>query len=205
MRVFELNHVLGLHCLTQLRNKNTSIKDFRRSTYVLGSLLLGEATRKLEWEKCDIDTPLAKYQGIVVKSPVFIPILRAGLSLLDIALNFFPDAKIGMVGAQRDEKTAESSTYYQKFPEVKDQHVFILEPMLATGGTLISSIQEILLHQPKSLAIVSIVAAQQGIEYLSSFENVALYTGAIDASLNQQKYIVPGLGDFGDRWSGTQS
>ncbi|MDR0647235.1 MAG: uracil phosphoribosyltransferase [Puniceicoccales bacterium] len=205
MRVFELNHVVGLHCLTQLRNKNTSITDFRRNTYVLGSLLLGEATCKLEWEKHDVETPLAKCEGIVVKTPVFIPILRAGLSLLDIALKFFPDAKIGMVGAQRDEKTAEASTYYQKFPAIKDQHVFILEPMLATGGTLVSSIQDILLGQPKSLAIISIVAAQQGIEHLSSFENVALYTGAIDASLNQHKYIVPGLGDFGDRWLGTQS
>jgi uracil phosphoribosyltransferase len=204
MQVYEMNHALGKQCLTRLRDKTTSLTEFRENTHRLGTLLFAEASRQLECRDCNIETPLSRHRGTeVVQAPVLIPILRAGLALLDIGLKFWPGAPVGMLGIRRDEETAEPSLYYKHLPGLANQDVLILEPMLASGGSLELGLEQIVSQQPKSVAVISVVAAPQGIERLASCEILKVFVSAIDETLNDRKYIVPGLGDFGDRWCGT--
>ena len=202
MFVHELKHNLGKHFLTQLRSKDTTRVQFRHCGNGLGRLLFAEATRDLAIDTVDCESPLNVCDGYRVQSPVFIPILRAGFALLEVGFEFFPEASVSVLGVQRDEETAQPVFYYQKFTELKDKDVFILEPMLATGGTLKIGLGAIEKYQPKSISIISFVAAPEGIECLKDF-SANLYLASIDEGLNDKKYIVPGLGDFGDRWFGS--
>ena len=199
MYVYELNHPYGQYCLTQLRHRPLSLENFRCFSDILGTLLITEATRHLHLN--DKNTNIFSIDNDL---PLFIPILRAGFSLLNIALKIFPNAPVGVLGAQRDEKTAQANIYYKNLPLFEDRHVFIFEPMLATGETLTQSIKEVLAYHPRAISIISFIASVPGIQTLNTFENICLYVGAIDANLDAHKYIVPGLGDFGDRWFGTE-
>ena len=135
---------------------------------------------------------------------VFIPVLRAGLALLDPAIRFIPNAGVGYFGLQRNEETAQPEFYYQKLPDMKDAEVFILDPMLATGGSSAYVIDALLKMPIKSVTMVSIICAPEGVKYLQErFPTVHIYTTALDEKLNEKKFIVPGLGDFGDRYHGT--
>ncbi len=198
MHVYELDHPYGQYCLAQLRKRHLPIDEFRQYGNILVTFLLTEATKNLQ-----LKDENSRTFSIDDDLPVFLPVLRAGLSLLDIALKLFPKASVGILGAERDESTAEASVYYKKFPTLEDKHVIILEPMLATGGTLSQVIQNILKDKPRAISIVSVIASLQGIQALSAFDNISLQVAAIDPSLDERKYIVPGLGDFGDRWFGT--
>lgn len=205
-KIHEIDHPLLKHSLTVLRDKNSNTEDYRRHTAVVSEIMIMEATRKVTLQETTIETPLAVTTGHVInKSIVFVPVLRAGISMLFAARDFLPWAPVGFIGLERDEKTAIAREYYQKFPKsLKDKLVLVLDPMLATGGSLSDTISAVERKGAETISAVCIVAAPEGIENLMHrHPGVDIYTAAIDSNLNEQKYIVPGLGDFGDRFFGT--
>jgi uracil phosphoribosyltransferase len=154
-----------------------------------------------------IETPLTSTQGYSIQeSLVFVPVLRAGISMLFPARDFLPWAPVGFIGLERDETTAVAREYYKKLPQnLKDKRVLILDPMLATGGSLVDTISALENKSTRTICVVCIVAAPEGIALLNQkYPEVDIYTAAIDSHLNERKFIVPGLGDFGDRYFGTQ-
>jgi len=201
-----IEHALIKHSLTRLRNKNTDIIDFRRHAAIVSQIMIMEATRDLPVNEKQIETPLTVTTGYSIQeSLVFVPVLRAGISMLFPVRDFLPWAPVGFIGLERDELTAVAREYYQKFPQsLQDKRVIILDPMLATGGSSVDTIQAVENKSAKSICLVCIVAAPEGIKLLNEkYPDVHIYTAAIDAHLNDKKYIVPGLGDFGDRYFGT--
>ena len=204
--VHMVEHPLLQHSLTTLRNKETPTSSFRRHTAIVSQIMIMEATRQLPMENHNIETPLAKMEGLQVRhSIVFVPVLRAGISMLFPAKDFLPWAPVGFIGLERDEETAVAREYYQKFPgQLEDKLVLVLDPMLATGGSLIDTISALGKKGARKIAVVCIVAAPEGIENLhSKHPDVEIFTAAVDSHLNPAKYIFPGLGDFGDRYFGT--
>ncbi|OHT16891.1 Uracil phosphoribosyltransferase [Tritrichomonas foetus] len=204
-RLHVINHPVSTRALTQLRDKNASLSEFRDACASVVPCCIYEATKNLELTDKNIVTPLCEMVGKEMKNEVVvIPILRAGISMLAPTLQILPFAKVGYFGMARDEETAIPSTYYQKLPNIEGAHVLLLDPMLATGGSAAYSIEQILKYKPKTLCLCSIVAAPEGCKLLNErFPNVDIYTTALDSHLNEKKYIVPGLGDFGDRFHGT--
>lgn len=200
-----LNHSLATHALTSLRDKTVSISEFRDACKSVVPCVLYEATRNLELKDKPIETPLCPMVAKEIKNDiVLVPILRAGISMLPSALTLLPFAKVGYFGMARDEETALPSTYYSKLPTIEGADVLVLDPMLATGGSSAYVIEEILKQNPKSLSLCCIVAAPEGCQLLKDkFPHIHIYTAALDDKLNEKKYIVPGLGDFGDRFHGT--
>jgi len=201
-----VDHPLLKQSLTVLRDKNTSTDDFRRHTAVVGQIMITEATRQLSVNIKEVETPLKKTTGYEIKrSIIFVPVLRAGISMLFPARDFLAWAPVGFIGLERDEKTALAREYYQKFPEgLEDKTVLILDPMLATGGSLSDTIEALKKKGARNFSVVTIVAAPEGIARIrSQHPKVHIYTAAVDECLNEHKYIVPGLGDFGDRYFGT--
>lgn len=201
-----IEHPLLQHSLTYLRDKDTGIEEFRRHAAIVSQIMISEAIRQLQVHEKKIETPLAPVQGVEIeKSIVFVPVLRAGLSMLFPARDFLPWAPVGFIGLERDEETAVAREYYQKFPEnLQDKLVLVLEPMLATGGSLIDTIAALEKKGARSISAVCIVAAPEGIQNVEQkYPHVHIYTAAIDSHLNERKFIVPGLGDFGDRYFGT--
>ena len=165
-----------------------------------------EATRDLSMEEKTIQTPLDSTTGYAIhESLVFVPVLRAGVSMLFPARDFLPWAPVGFIGLERDESTAVAREYYKKFPlSLKDKRVIVLDPMLATGGSLVDTISALANSSPRTICVVCIVSSPEGLEFLySKFPEVEIFTSAVDSHLNEKKYIVPGLGDFGDRYFGT--
>lgn len=196
--------------LSRLRDSNTSRKDFREATFQLGTILACEAAEQLLHKKSTIRTPVAETEGVSLQNPVIlVPILRSGLALLPSFTKIFPEAKVGMIGMYRDEKTALPHLYYQNFPRIsQDDDVLLLEPMIATGGSL-SQALDILIHEKKiaeeKIIICGVVAAPEGIEAVRKYSSkVRLLFAQKDEKLNAKKFIVPGLGDFGDRYFGTE-
>jgi uracil phosphoribosyltransferase len=167
--------------------------------------VLYEVSKRFDTRPKTITTPIGEAVGSeLARDIVIVPILRAGVAMVDTALRFLPFAKVGYFGLQRDEATALPSTYYQKLPPVKNAHVILLDPMLATGGSAQYALEEIHKLEPKTLSFCCIVAAPEGVGRLNEkYPQVDIYTIALDKQLNEQKYIVPGLGDFGDRYHGT--
>ena len=195
--------------ITELRDKNTSMAKFRQATHHIGNLLAIEAANLLEKETFSVHTPLKHAPGFRMKnSQVLVPVLRAGLSLLPAFLNFFPDAKVGLLGLRRDESTAIPHLYYANLPQISaEDDVLILEPMLATGNT-ISMVMDVLIKdigvKPNKIMLCSIVAAPEGLNKIKTYVPQAkIIALQLDESLNDKKFIVPGLGDFGDRYFGT--
>jgi uracil phosphoribosyltransferase len=209
MKVVEIDHPLIHAKLTELRDQTTPSHRFRKLTEELVSLLAYEATRDLAVTPVSVTTPVAETTGVVFAQPVpmILPILRAGLGMLEGMLKIMPQAEVGFLGAVRNEATLEISTYAERMPDdLSDRHVFVLDPMLATGGTLVTASNNLQLKNAKKITAVCLLAAPEGIEYLKNNLNpeldFTLIIAGIDQKLNEVGYIVPGLGDAGDRLFG---
>ncbi|MDO5561507.1 MAG: uracil phosphoribosyltransferase [bacterium] len=201
-----LSHPLIADCLKHLRDKEVKIDEFRHYSNQICQILFLEAIDDIETKTVEIETPLVKTQGDKLACRIIVvPVLRAGLAMLFGALELLPKAQVGFVGMQRDEKTAQATEYYWKFPEIKPEHtVIVTDPMLATGGSLLHLLREVSPFKPKKIKVVCVIAAPEGVAAIQKeFPEVEIYTAAIDDHLNEQKYIVPGLGDYGDRYFGT--
>ncbi len=207
-QVTVLDHPLIQHKLTFLRDKNTGSKMFRELVSEVSMLMCYEATRDLPLESIEIETPVAnaKTKVLAGRKLAFVPILRAGSGMLDAMLQMIPAAKVGHIGLYRDETTLEPVEYYKKLPaDIEDRDVFVLDPMLATGGSAVDAISIIKKSNPKSIKFLCIVAAPQGIKALTeAHPDVQVFCAAKDEGLNENCYIVPGLGDAGDRIFGTR-
>ena len=205
-KVFVMNHPLIQHKLSIMRDKNTSVKDFRECAHEVGLLLGYEATKDLELEDFDLETPITKMVGKRTKRGVaLVPILRAGLGMVDALMDLIPSAKIGHIGLYRNEETLEPVEYYCKVPtDIADRQVLVLDPMLATGGSAVDAITLLKRRGAKNIKFVCIISAPCGIKALrKAHPDVDIYCGAVDEKLNEKGYIVPGLGDAGDRLFGT--
>jgi uracil phosphoribosyltransferase len=205
MAVIRVEHPLIEDVLSLLRDTGTPREDFRRLTRKLSSLLVFEASRDLPLRQVDIETPLERTTGGRLDAEiVLVPVLRAGMGMLDALLELFPGASVGYVGLERDEQTAVARRYYLKLPDLPDRHVFLLDPMLATGGSALAAIQALKEQGARSIRLLCIVAAPEGIALLEErCPDVSIYAAAVDRQLDERKYILPGLGDFGDRLFGT--
>ncbi len=203
-----INHPLIQHKLTIMRKKETSTVKFRTLMHEVSMLLAYEVTRDLEIEYEEIETPLATMQSPVLKGKklVFVSILRAGNGLLDGMLQLVPTARIGHIGLYRDPKTLEAVEYYFKLPEhTQDRDVIVVDPMLATGNSAIAAVKEVKALHPKSIKFLCLLASPEGISnFHGEHPDVPIFTAAIDDQLNDHGYIVPGLGDAGDRLYGTK-
>jgi len=205
-KVFVMNHPLIQHKLSIMRDKNTSVKDFRECAHEIGLLLGYEATKDLELEEFELETPITKMVGKRTKRGVaLVPILRAGLGMVDALMDLIPSAKIGHIGLYRNEETLEPVEYYCKVPtDIEKRQVLVLDPMLATGGSAVDAITLLKKRGAKNIKFVCIISAPVGIEALrKAHPDVDIYCGAVDEKLNEHGYIVPGLGDAGDRLFGT--
>jgi uracil phosphoribosyltransferase len=203
-----LDHPLLQHKLSIIRDKNTSVKEFRELISEIATLMCYEATRDLPVEICEVETPvaLAKVKKIAGKKMAIVPILRAGLGMVDGALELVPAARVGHIGLYRDPKTLKPVEYYCKLPgDIVEREVIVLDPMLATGGSAVDAITQIKLRKPKSIKFMCIIAAPEGLKKLTEVHpDVQVYCAALDSHLNNHGYIVPGLGDAGDRIFGTK-
>ena len=207
-KVHVVDHPLLAHKLTILRDKNTSTKDFREIVSEIGMLLTYEATRDLPLTEKEVETPICKTMAPTLKGKKFavVPILRAGLGLVDGVLRMVPSARVGHIGMYRDEETLEPHPYFCKMPkDVAERDVLIVDPMLATGGSAAEAIGEMKKRGCKHIKLMVLVAAPEGIKHIQElFPDVDIYAGALDDHLNEKGYIVPGLGDAGDRIFGTK-
>jgi uracil phosphoribosyltransferase len=206
MTFHRVEHPLVAHYLTRLRERNTTPDEFREASDKIITLLLYEATRDLRTRRLETHTPLETTQGEAIDDLVVaVPILRAGLGLVGPVLELLPQVTVGYIGLERDERTAIASRYYVKLPpDIKQKVVMILDPMLATGGTAIKAVEIMKEYQPASVRLVCVVAAPEGIQALqTAHPDVLIFAAARDRELNPQKYILPGLGDYGDRLFGT--
>lgn len=194
--------------LTTLRNKSSTLAEFRSATEKLGAILANEASLFLERFHMDIETPLATFPGNTLKyNVVLIPVLRSGLALLPSFLKYYESAKVGFIGMRRDEDTARAHCYYENLPPMTpEDNIIILEPMLATGGSAFSAIKILLERgfKQEKIILVSIIGASEGVNKIQSdLPNVHLVLAQYDTQLTTNKFILPGLGDFGDRYFGT--
>lgn len=207
-KVHVMDHPLVAHKLTILRDKNTSVKDFRELVSEIGMLITYEATRDLPLTACEVETPICRTTAPTLKGKKFavVPILRAGLGLVDGVLRMVPSARVGHIGLYRNEETLEPVKYFCKMPkDVKERDVLIVDPMLATGGSAEAAIGFMKEYGCTNIKLMVLLAAPEGIERLQkSHPDVDIYCGAVDERLNEYGYIVPGLGDAGDRIFGTK-
>ena len=210
MRVHIADHPLIAHKLTALRDKNTDTPTFRRLADELVTLLAYEATRDVRVEPVDIETPVAPSRGIKLASPkpLVVPILRAGLGMLDGMVRLLPTAEVGFLGMVRNEITLEATTYANRLPDdLSGRQCYVLDPMLATGGTLCAAIRYLVDLGADGITAITLLSAPEGIARLEADTAdldvpISIVTGAIDEKLNERGYIVPGLGDAGDRLYG---
>ena len=205
MPVTVVDPPLAQHYLTTLRDKTTSTPLFRETTRRMAYLLVTEATSDLPMVDKPIETPLEPTIGTAIGRPIVVgAVFRAGLGLLDAAIDLLPNSRIGYAGVQRNEETAEPMEYYTKFPKMTDARVLILEPMLATGGSLAWACDQVKAKGAADITAVCVVSAPDGIAVMEQrHPDVRIVTASIDRGLNSQFYIEPGLGDMGDRLFGT--
>ena len=206
MSLAVLDHPLGGHLMAQLRDRDTEPSQFRVACRKITLLLAIEATRTLSTRSVTITTPLESTPGIVLDSPIVaVPILRAGLGMLDAFSELFTNVSVGYIGLERNEDTAVASSYYAKLPpKMAGLPTFLLDPMLATGGSASSALTLIEAAGAGPITMICVVAAPEGVALLGErHPNVHIVTAALDRELNARKYILPGLGDFGDRLYGT--
>ena len=203
-----LDHPLILHKLAIIRRKDTGVKEFREMISEIATLMCYEATRNLQTETVTIETPVAEAQVQVLagKKLAIVPILRAGLGMVDGMLSLIPSAKVGHIGLYRDPDSLEPVEYYCKLPpDIQERDVFVVDPMLATGGSAVAAIDFLKARGVRSIKMLNIIAAPEGIEYFEKIHpDVEIYCAALDQCLNDHGYIVPGLGDAGDRIFGTK-
>ena len=208
MKEIVLNHPLITHKLALLRDKNTGTKEFREIITEIAILLCYEATKDAKLERVTIETPLEKYDTFKLNEDnyAFVPILRAGMSMVDGIITVIPNAKIGHIGLYRNEETLEPVEYYYKMPvNINKRTVMILDPMLATGGSAIATIRKLKKDGVKNIKFLCIIASPAGIKAVQKeFPDVELYCASVDRQLNEVGYILPGLGDAGDRVYGTK-
>lgn len=201
------NHPLMHHKLSIIRDENTGTKDFRTTLSEIGALMAYEVSRDFPTYECDVKTPVAVAKcRKLAKEVVIVPILRAGMGMVDGIHDLIPTAKIGHIGLYRDEETLEPHTYYRKFPKcIKDSVVLLVDPMLATGGSVCHAIKLLKETGAKDIIYVGLVGAPEGVERVRrEYPDVDIYLAALDEKLNEKGYIVPGLGDCGDRIFGTK-
>ena len=202
-----LNHPLGSHIVTHLRDRTTKPATFRTLAYQISLLLALEATRDLATREITVETPLEPHSGRILSQPiVVVPIFRAGISMVQPFTDLLPDVSVGYIGLERNEETAVARSYYCKLPPLETKKVLILDPMLATGGSSVQAIEVVHAQGAvlKDLSLVCIVCAPEGVRAVESLEpEINIYAAALDRQLNARKYIMPGLGDFGDRLYGT--
>ena len=207
-KVHVIDHPLLAHKMTILRDKNTSVKDFRELVSEIGMLITYEATRDLPLTTREVETPLCKPTAPTLKGKKFavVPILRAGLGLVDGVLRMVPSARVGHIGMYRDEETLIPHTYFCKMPkDIAERDILIVDPMLATGGSASEAIAEMKKQGCQHIKLMILLAAPEGIERITKdHPDVDIYCGAVDSHLNEHGYIVPGLGDAGDRIFGTK-
>ena len=206
--VHVLEHPLIQHKLSVLRNKNTSVKEFRELVNEISGLMCYEATRNLPTEDVEVETPVAvaHCKQLAGKKLAIVPILRAGLGMVDAMVDLIPSAKIGHVGLYRDPETHEPVEYYCKLPEdIENRQVFVVDPMLATGGSAVAAINFLKKHGCKNIIMMNIIGCPEGIRRVQQeHPDVEMYLAACDEKLNDHAYIIPGLGDAGDRIFGTK-
>ena len=207
-KVHILDHPLLQHKLSILRDERTGSKEFREVVSEIATLMCYEATRDLPVEEVEIKTPLGtgKFNTLTGKKLAIVPVLRAGLGMVDGILTLIPSAKVGHIGLYRDPDTLEPVEYYCKMPnDIAERDIIILDPMLATGGSASAAIQFIKNYDVKHIKLMNIIAAPEGIERVhKDHPDVEIYVAAVDEKLNEHGYIVPGLGDAGDRIFGTK-
>lgn len=205
---FIADHPLIQHKVSILRNKGTSSKQFRELIREITQLMVYEATRDLPLCDTKVETPIAAMTGkkIAGRKLAFVPILRAGLGMVDGAVELVPSARVGHIGLYRDEETLKPVEYYCKLPgDIQEREVIVLDPMLATGGSAVDAIGQIKQRGPKNIKFMCIIAAPEGLKALAeAHPDVQIYCAALDDHLNEKGYIVPGLGDAGDRIFGTK-
>ncbi len=208
MELYVEKHPLILHKLSILRNKDTKQKEFRELVDEITLLLAYEATRDLKTYSKEIETPLVKINGKMIddKSIVIVPILRAGLGMTNALLKLFPNASVGHIGVYRDPKTHKPVEYYCKFPEhMENKTAFVLDPMLATGGSASYAIKKVKETGCRDIKFISIISAPRGVQIVNAdHPDVKVYTASLDEKLNNEDYILPGLGDAGDRLFATK-
>ena len=200
-----IDHPLIKHKLTVMRKKDTGTKDFRQNLDEIGGLMVYEITRDLPLNPVEIETPICPYTGYeLAKKVVIVPILRAGLGMVNGIQDLIPTAKIAHVGMYRDEETLKPIEYYCKLPDNKDGVTIVVDPMLATGGSAAAAISMLKARGLKNIRFMCLVAAPEGVKVMNDeHPDVPVYTAALDEKLNEHGYIVPGLGDAGDRIFGT--
>ena len=188
-----------------IRDRNTTFETFRLAASKLSYLLIIEATKNLQLHNKEIETPLISTQGKELSSnTVAVSVLRAGLGLIDGPKDLIPNMTFGYIGVQRNEETAKPENYYENLPEIKGKDIFILEPMLATGGSLSFAIDTVKKYEPRKIYALTVISSPEGIKYIQDkHSDITLLTASIDEKLNENYYIVPGLGDMGDRLFGT--
>ncbi|MDE5757779.1 MAG: uracil phosphoribosyltransferase [Allobaculum sp.] len=202
-----IDHPLIKHKLTLMRDKNTNTKDFRDNLNEIGSLMVYEVTRDLPLVDHEIETPICSMTGYqLAKDVVVAPILRAGLGMTEGILDLIPTAKVAHIGLFRDEETLEPHTYFEKYPKnIKDAVPIVVDPMLATGGSSVAAIDMLKRQGAKNIKLVCLVGAEEGVKNVEEHHpDVDIYLAALDGKLNKNGYIVPGLGDAGDRIFGTK-
>ena len=207
-KVHVLDHPLLQHKLSILRDEKTGVKDFRQIVSEIATLMCYEATRDLPLEEVEIQTPVAKAKVNVIagKKLAIVPILRAGLGMVDGILTLIPSAKVGHIGLYRDPETLDPVEYYCKMPtDISERDIIVLDPMLATGGSASAAIQFMKGYGCKNIKLMNILAAPEGIERVRmDHPDVDIFVASVDEKLNDHGYIVPGLGDAGDRIFGTK-
>lgn len=200
-----LDHSLARQVVTGLRDKETAPDRFRDLCRIVSTILIVEATRALPTKTTPVETPLETADGFRVGvGIVAVPILRAGLGMLESVLAIVPRADVGYLGMERDEETAKARIYYKKLPDIRDKHVLLLDPMLATGGSASQAARLLYDAGASEVTMLCIVAAPEGVAMLqNAHPQIHIIAAALDRELNSKKYILPGLGDFGDRLYGT--
>jgi uracil phosphoribosyltransferase len=207
-KVTQIAHPLILHKLALIRDKNTGSKDFRELVEEVAMLMAYEVTRDIQLEEVEIETPICKTicKTLAGKKLAIVPILRAGLGMVDGMLKLIPAAKVGHIGLYRDEETLQPVEYFCKLPQdIEERDVIVTDPMLATGGSAVDAIALLKKRGARNIRLMCLIAAPEGVKaVMNSHPDVDIYVAAIDEKLNERGYIVPGLGDAGDRLFGTK-
>jgi uracil phosphoribosyltransferase len=195
------NHPLVKHKMTLIRDKNTSPKEFREILEEITLIVASEALRNLKFTEKTVETPLASYKGISINDVTLIPVIRAGLAMMAPLQKLLPDSKVGFMGASRNHSTLETQQYYVNIPKIDSEGTaLILDPMLATGNTIAHTLNYLKENNTKNIIVISIICVPNALDVIfKTFPNCLVYTAALDSTLNEKGYIVPGLGDAGDR------